>query len=192
MFNWITNDENTQASERLEEPDHFLLPASPINTIEQSVAEHRRIAGQATGFTRFDDWHMDALMELLEPCEWKAFSFLVRRTIGFNKEQDEDHVSQSQFIMGIKSRYTGERVSYGTGLGKSAIETALKGLRKYHVVIRVAKNDITKNNGDLYRLQRNSTQIDWAGLVARRHAKKEAGARRIGQAQHKRNTLGSL
>ena len=57
--------------------------------------------------------------------------YICRRTFGFHKE--EDRISFSQFINGIKGR-DGKRLDYGTGLARPSVSEALKNLRQSNAI----------------------------------------------------------
>src|SRR5262245_18723533 len=85
--------------------------------------------------------YVDQLMALLTPEEWKILSFACRRIYGFNKYHHQDHISISQFTDGIKSSFTGNILSLGTGLCKETVKKCLASLAKFRVMLKVADND---------------------------------------------------
>jgi hypothetical protein len=171
------------AAEWLYRPQDYLAPEQPEQveeqverralTVEEEVTERLRIVEKTSKyFVTFDEWIVDALFDLLTAAEWKAFTFADRRILNFDdkKEKGCDTIAQSQFTKGIFKTKTGERLQYGCGLGETALANALKGLRKYGVMPRVAKYNYRDPNskGDVYMIQRDATKIDWTGLVRRK------------------------
>lgn len=135
--------------------------------------------------------YCDRLMYLLTPAEWKVLSYAVRRIFGFQKRQD--HISLSQFMHGTISRRRtdapSEYLDRGTGLSKPAIQNALEALIRYRLIYKMADNDPRKNYGDLYALQLDYDQVDYAGLIERADSrssadqKRTAGARNLAEAK---------
>ena len=74
---------------------------------------------------------MDFLIPRIPPAEAKCMLYICRRTFGFHKE--EDRISFSQFINGIKSR-EGKRLDYGAGLARPSVSEALKNLNKSNAI----------------------------------------------------------
>jgi len=86
----------------------------------------------------------DFLMPNSSDAEWKCVSYICRRTFGFHK--DEDRISLSQFIHGLKTR-DGKVLDEGTGLSKQSVASALKALA-YAGAILVKKD----NQGNYYQI----------------------------------------
>ena len=68
---------------------------------------------------------IDHCMYLLRGSELKIVLYMVRRTIGFGKENDQ--IVLDQFCHGIKTR-GGRQLDKGTGLSRRAAQSALDGL----------------------------------------------------------------
>ena len=70
---------------------------------------------------------LDFLIPHLPGAEAKCIIYICRRTYGFHK--DEDRISFSQFISGIKNK-DGKVLDCGTGLSRASVNEALKNLVK--------------------------------------------------------------
>jgi DNA-binding transcriptional ArsR family regulator len=93
----------------------------------------------------------DVLMPICSGAEFKVLAYIVRRTFGFKKESDS--ISLSQMVRGITKR-NGKVLDRGTGLGKSAIAVAIKGLVEKGII--EAKRSTSKKRGyepTTYRLR---------------------------------------
>ena len=75
--------------------------------------------------TIFPDVLLDKVMPFLTPAEWKVCSYIVRRTFGWKKEEDD--ISLDQICNGIVKR-DGTRLDFGTQMDKKTVIRALKGL----------------------------------------------------------------
>lgn len=123
--------------------------------------------------------YVDQYMHLLTPEEWKTLCYAVRRILGFNKRQDR--ISLGQFMNGLVSN--GKQLDYGTGLCESAQREALKGLKKYKLLVEVAPNDPQLNQGPLYELQIDSKKVEQAKLVGRWETKQKQNSLRTKKAR---------
>jgi len=81
------------------------------------------------------DEAFDVLMARLTPAEFKVMMYIVRRTFGFKKNSDA--ISLRQIVSGVRTR-DGRQLDYGTGLSKSGVVKAIRGLLEKNV-IRVAR-----------------------------------------------------
>jgi hypothetical protein len=93
----------------------------------------------------------DVLMPVCSGAEFKVLAYIVRRTFGFKKESDA--ISLSQMVKGITKR-NGKVLDRGTGLGKSAIAVAIKGLVQKGII--EAQRSTSKKRGHeptTYRLR---------------------------------------
>jgi hypothetical protein len=202
-YGWVDETESDPYG-WLEEPGKYLAPKpdavqreepeeQPVTlTVEEEAAEHLRIAKKTAKYhVKFDEWLLDALFDLLSANEWKALSYAVRRILNFQdkKEKGYDTIAQSQFIKGQFHYQTRERLSYGCGLREAALGTALKGLRDYGVMIRIAKYNYRApdSKGDVYKLQRDCEKIDWVGLINRRRADDERFAEQTAKGRATKN-----
>ena len=73
----------------------------------------------------------DVLMPNLKDGELRVLLYIIRRTYGFKKASD--NISLSQMVAGI-TKLNGEVLDGGTGLKKSAVAEALKGLRRKKII----------------------------------------------------------
>jgi hypothetical protein len=93
----------------------------------------------------------DVLMPICSGAEFKVLAYIVRRTFGFKKESDA--ISLNQMVKGITKR-NGKVLDRGTGLGKSAIAVAIKGLVQKGII--EAQRSTSKKRGyepTTYRLR---------------------------------------
>ena len=83
-------------------------------------------------YTQVPDELFDELLSQLNESELKVLLYIVRRTFGFKK--DSDNISIAQICKGIKTR-DGKILDKGTGLGKSSVVRAIKGLEGKNIII---------------------------------------------------------
>ncbi len=83
-------------------------------------------------YTQVPDEVFDELLSQLNESELKVLLYIIRRTFGFKK--DNDNISISQICKGIKTR-DGKILDKGTGLGKSSVVRAIKGLEGKNIII---------------------------------------------------------
>lgn len=120
------------------------------------------------------NFYADDLMYLLTSSEWKVLSYAIRRIFGFNSRRAT--ISISMFTDGFTTR---EGVTYhGTGLGNEAVMTAIDGLLRARILLKVADNDKALNYGATYSLQLDSEQIDMIWLTERAEQKSVKDAKR--------------
>lgn len=94
--------------------------------------------------TQFPNIILDFLLPKLPEAETKCLLYICRRTFGFHR--DEDRISFTQFIYGIKSR-EGKILDSGTGLSRTSVNSALKSLSHSGAIL------INKSSkGNLYRI----------------------------------------
>ena len=74
---------------------------------------------------------LDYLIPKIPKAESMCLLYICRRTYGFHKE--EDRISFTQFINGIKSK-DGKQLDYGSGLSRPSVNEALKNLIKSNVI----------------------------------------------------------
>jgi hypothetical protein len=74
----------------------------------------------------------DEHLSALSGAELKALLYIVRRTFGFKK--DSDNISLNQLLTGITTK-GGKRLDSGTGLSRSSLVAALKGLVEKNLII---------------------------------------------------------
>lgn len=75
---------------------------------------------------------LDFLLPQLSEAEGRCLLYIARRTYGFHKE--EDRISFSQFIKGIKNK-DDEILDYGAGLSRPSVNEALSNLRKSNLIL---------------------------------------------------------
>ena len=98
----------------------------------------------------------DVLMPVCTGAEFKVLAYIVRRTFGFKKESDA--ISLHQMVDGITKR-NGTVLDRGTGLSKSAVAVAIKGLVSKGII--EAHRSTSKKRGyepTTYRLRFAATQ----------------------------------
>jgi len=83
-------------------------------------------------YTQVPDELFDELLSQLNESELKVLLYIIRRTFGFKK--DSDNISIAQICKGIKTR-DGKILDKGTGLGKSSVARAIKGLEGKNIII---------------------------------------------------------
>jgi hypothetical protein len=81
--------------------------------------------------TQIPDEAFDLIMPRVSPAEWVVLCYIMRRTLGFKKRQDD--ISLKQMVDGIKRR-NGEQLDQGTGLGKATVVRCLKRLAEMGVI----------------------------------------------------------
>ncbi len=107
--------------------------------VESGARNNRRAVKEAFFFegidkangTIFPDVLLDKVMPFLTPAEWKVCSYIVRRTFGWKKEEDD--ISLDQICNGIVKR-DGTRLDFGTQMDKKTVIRALKGLETKGVI----------------------------------------------------------
>lgn len=82
-------------------------------------------------YTQVPDEAFDVLMARLTPAEFKVMMYIIRRTFGFKK--DADAISLQQLVSGIRTR-DGRVLDSGTGLSKSGVVKAIRGLLRKNVI----------------------------------------------------------
>ena len=83
--------------------------------------------------TPVPDELFDHLLHTLSGAELKVTMYIVRRTFGFKKDQDD--ISLSQMIGGIVTK-EGKVLDHGTGLSKDSVTKAVKTLAEKGVITR--------------------------------------------------------
>lgn len=125
---------------------------------------------------QYPNAYVDRYMALLTPNENVVLTYAIRRIIGFQK--DTDRISVAQFANGITSG-DGEILDRGTGLGETAVRTAVKGLLKYKLFRVVSKPDPEHNLPAEFGLQWDSAKVDEAGLEQRLAEKRGKDQNRV-------------
>jgi len=93
-----------------------------------------RFAGfQKPNNTPVPDEFFDELLHLLTGAEAKVVMYIIRRTFGFKKHQD--NISLKQMVSGIITR-EGKVLDHGTGLSKDSVSRAVKSLEELGAIVR--------------------------------------------------------
>lgn len=118
----------------------------------------------------YEDW----LAYYLTPEEHKVLGKAIREILGWEDKiaDRRARIALSVFVDG-KTKYDGETLCLGCGLGLHAVRKALDGLDRYRILQK--EGDATQD-GQLFYLQQDTNRIDWDGLAARREEWDEANA----------------
>src|SRR6266446_72728 len=101
-------------------------------------------------YTMVPDELFDDQLAELSGAELKVLLYIMRRTFGFKK--DADDIALSQICQGILTR-DGRVLDRGTGLSKSTVVVALKGLVSKNIVLPVRNQSIERGfEATTYRL----------------------------------------
>jgi len=93
-----------------------------------------RFAGfQKPNNTPVPDEFFDELLHLLTGAEAKVVMYIIRRTFGFKKHQD--NISLKQMVSGIITR-EGRVLDHGTGLSKDSVSRSVKSLEEMGAIVR--------------------------------------------------------
>lgn len=92
-------------------------------------------------YTQVPDELFDELLSKLNESELKVLLYIIRRTFGFKK--DSDNISLAQTCKGIKTK-EGKVLDTGTGLAKSSVARAIKGLEEKNIIIARRRKDQKK------------------------------------------------
>lgn len=132
--------------------------------------------------TQTPNLYFDKLMYLLDEAELKTLLYAVRRTMGFHKRSDR--ISTSQFMNGNgRLGKDGQPVEHGTGLTKTTQIKCCKRLVVFGILVEVAPNDSSKNEGKEWALQLDAGEIDFDALHERKGARKTAARKRTVKAR---------
>lgn len=93
--------------------------------------------------TPVPDQLFDELLYRLAPAEMMVLLYIVRRTLGFKKQ--DDNISLKQMVEGIRTK-DGRVLDRGTGLSKATVARALAGLEAKQVIVRTRRRSF--KNGD--------------------------------------------
>lgn len=106
-------------------------------------------------YTQIPDQVFDELLADLSGAEIKVLMYIMRRTFGWKK--DEDNIGLKQLTEGITAR-DGRVIDRGTGLAKSTVVAAVKSLEEWGLIERHQNRD--EERGDLpttYRVRLSNT-----------------------------------
>jgi len=128
--------------------------------------------------------YVDDLMPYLTGEEYKVLIYAVRRILGFQKRQDR--ISISQFINGTS--HGGLILDQGTGLSIGTVKKCLASLVEFGLMVRLAENDPRTNEGTLWSLQWDYSDVGWDALHDRLEKWDKVNAERIAKARSVRQT----
>lgn len=94
-------------------------------------------------YTQVPDAVFDQLMPVLSGAEFKVLLYIVRRTFGFKKLEDD--ISLQQIISGIKTK-DGRVLDGGTGLSRDSVTKAIKSLEEKGVILRNRRSSAEKGD----------------------------------------------
>ena len=89
-------------------------------------------------YTQTPNEVFDILLDILNGSELKVLLYIIRRTFGFKK--DNDNISLNQIVNGIKKK-DGSIQDYGTALSMQSVKNAIKGLTEKNVIIKIRRKD---------------------------------------------------
>ena len=108
----------------------------------------------------------DVLMPQLSDCELRVLLYIIRRTFGFKKDQDD--ISLRQMVEGIRAR-DGRVLDRGTGLSKPTVARGLAGLRDKGIIVAERNRSAERGNeATTYRLRFRGEEQQAAALVLNR------------------------
>ena len=93
--------------------------------------------------TPVPDEVFDLLMHQVSHAELRVLLYIIRRTFGFKK--DKDNISLSQMVNGIKTK-DGKVLDGGTGLARSGVAKAIKGLADKGIIVATRNSSPEKGN----------------------------------------------
>ncbi|MBA7493072.1 hypothetical protein ES702_03627 [subsurface metagenome] len=96
---------------------------------------------ESPNYTQAPNVYLDELMANLTGSEFKVLMYITRRTFGFDKKSD--NISLNQITNGIVKK-DGTILDKGTGLSKSSVQGAIKGLVDKNIVIKEKRNSKEK------------------------------------------------
>jgi DNA-binding MarR family transcriptional regulator len=98
---------------------------------------------ESPAFTQMPNAIVDELLPELNEGELKILLYIVRRTFGFHR--DHDDISIKQLTDGITTK-DGRQLDRGTGMSRSAVVRALKGLQDKGVI--VSQRNVSQERGN--------------------------------------------
>ncbi len=96
---------------------------------------------ESPNYTQTPNIYLDELMADLTGSEFKVLMYITRRTFGFGKKSD--NISLTQIANGITKKDS-TILDKGTGLSKSSVQGAIKGLVDKNIVIKEKRNSKEK------------------------------------------------
>jgi hypothetical protein len=95
-------------------------------------------------YTQVPDLLFDQIMQDLDEKELKVLLYIIRRTFGFKKQ--DDNISLNQLADGIKTK-DGRVLDRGTGLSRTLVKRALRSLKEKNLI--VARRNVDTERGNL-------------------------------------------
>lgn len=97
-----------------------------------------RVVFAPSNYTQIPNAVIDEYMAVLSGAEYKVLTYIARRTFGFHRQTAR--VSAAQLCAGLTLR-DGRRLDYGTGLSRTQVFAAVKGLEeKGYIAVRRSGN----------------------------------------------------
>ena len=131
---------------------------------------------------QFHNDYIDKYMPFLTDTEFRVLSYMVRRVVGFFRDEQKSRISLTQMVDGLF--INGERQDYGVGASRPSVVKACKSLEKFGLIIRVdggSKRDAIAAQWDVSFDK--PEMIDFDAMVARKEAQVDANKRRAGKAR---------
>lgn len=100
------------------------------------------------------NFYVDDLLPLLSGEEWKCMSFLIRKTLGWQKTSD---------------RLAKSVIARATGLSISTVDKCMANLISFGLALRLAENN-GSHDGVEYGVQMEDEKIIWSALEERKNA----------------------
>jgi phage replication O-like protein O len=112
---------------------------------------------RSPNYTQVPDELFDELMADLSGTELKVLLYIMRRTFGFKK--DQDNISLNQICNGI-TRKNGKVIDRGTGLSKASAARALKSLEEKGIILRSRRRSAERGDeATTYQLNIGGTPV---------------------------------
>lgn len=119
---------------------------------------------------QFHNDYVDKYMAFLTDVEFRVLSYMVRRVIGFFRDEQKSRISLSQMVDGLV--INGDRYDYGVGASRPAIVKACKSLEGFGLIIRVDSGSKRKAIAARWDVSFDKPElIDFDAMVARKEAK---------------------
>ena len=137
-------------------------------------------------YTQIPNLYFRQIMHRLSPAENMVIQYIFYKTFGWQKERDA--ISISQIMNGTTNKRTGEVFDHGTGLARSTVITALKGLvekRLISVYKQVTADGINEIN--VYEPRFRQDELEAEGVVR----KSDYGCPNFGQGVVRNSDYGS-
>jgi phage replication O-like protein O len=108
------------------------------------------------------NFYIDDLLPLLSGEEWKCMSFLIRKTLGWQKYSD---------------RLAKSVIAKATGLAEATVDRSMASLIEFGLALRVNPNNIN-HDGIEYSVQMYDEKINWDALEGRKQKNAERNKNR--------------